>query len=116
MTDLLRDAVESLELDLARGWINNGKTAHNVRLLLSALTARDLEADHQRKCAQEWFDRFQSATTRTTTLEAQVVRLTGALEVWAKAFDTGRSEPLYVARDHAARIVWRAALHENPDA
>jgi hypothetical protein len=34
-----------------------------------------------------------------------IARLSGALEYFLKAMDTGRSEPLFIARDNARRVL-----------
>ena len=39
------------------------------------------------------------------SLKAALAQTSRALEVWQEAMDTGRSEPLFVARDHARRVM-----------
>ena len=54
---------------------------------------------------------FDAAEARANAAEARVKELEAALRYWDEAFKTGRSEPLYIARDNGLRAL--GASHDD---
>jgi hypothetical protein len=66
--------------------------------------ASDVLGETARYAASETAGR-QAAEARADKAEAERDEARRALEVWDRAFETGRTEPLYVARDHGRRTL-----------
>lgn len=125
MTDIVEQAIKDVQ---SRGRFRTRYAGQEPRVdetLVAEILNLRAEVDRLTKAHDEWRaacfghgdkvlrfqDLLEAETSRADKAEAALADAIKALEYWNTSFDTGRSEPLYIARDNGNRVL--ASLTEG---